>query len=399
MSQNDDENADLPVAEAGKDPRPPDNSSLKNESDGSHIKPPKGESPKEGKMKSAKEYMTSVGGWINENKNVFIFAAFLIAFLLWNPILLDSTGLISAYAIVVAMIVLLMKPPFGFSKFLVRAAAIVAILGIVFFTWGSALGLSLNGRSNGITSGIVVPAAGSSLETRVTALEDNQNKVIVPALNVYAEALKLLGRSVDSLTPRVEKLEKKADIPVSTAPKAEKKVEALLGSSSSLATSSSDSYSTTAKISTGVAWKSWKNTTGSTLYARLFGVYWPAGGSATIVEIPDGKGLVADGINLLPGDHLVLYGLHNDGKDYTWEQVEANPSLGRYYNVDGSIVRFGYERAMIVVDSSGNLRSGLAIKQGEAMNVNLERRPPQGRITVAIKTFDGEVVPTRNFEK
>jgi len=381
------------VEEAGSGPNPPDDSSLTSDSSGIDNQPPKGEIPKEGKMKSAKEYFESFGGWINENKNVFIFAVILVAFLVWNPIRLSSAELASSYAIVVAMIVLFMKPPFGLSKFLIRIAAIVFILGVVFFTWGASFNLSIHGFVNkdGVANNIVIPASDATLETRVTALEYNQNKVIVPALSIHEEALKLLGKSVDSLTPRVEKLEKKVDIPVSAAPKAEKKVEALLGSSSvaSSTVSSSDSSSApTITISTanGVT-----NTLAVDLYAFVYGDW----DGKVIIKLEPGKTLKA-GFNLgngkiiQSGVHLNFFALYNNGKTWTLDEVIADPSRATYYWSQGLTPITGnthYNKAFTIVDDNGAFLDGYKVTE----------RMGGSNVAVAVDTFQKGRIPTRTM--
>ncbi len=224
--------------------------------------------------------------------------------------------------------------------------------------------------------------------TRVASDQDSNNLVF--------------GKAIREMDARVTATDKKVVAVAQAAVTTSGSQGPTLSSTDFGGSQGTGSTSVSAKTS-GVSWKTWKNATGLVLYARLMGVYWPAGAKPQdhLVRINPGEGFVSDkfNANFHSGDYFVLYDLHNDGKDYTWEQVEANPSLGRYHNVDGSIVRFGYGRAMIVVDNSGNLRSGLAIKQGEAMNVNLGSYPPNGRITLAVKAFDGEVIPTRNIEK
>lgn len=420
MSENDHENTDLPVAEAGKDPRPPDSSSLKNESDGSHTKPPKGESPKEGKMKSVKEYSGDFGKWIEKNKELLILALALIGFLVWNPLGFSNQDLIST-GVIGGIILFAIMNPLKLEKFFTFSVSIIAIAAVVFFTWnplgwGNIVNLDQVSFSPADKSDInalrfAVSKIGKASRSNIEALrvEAAKDGVVTEAEELFISKYtdKILNNHADIINNEISSAmlaiaaeaennrarDDRQDDNLKTIVKNEEKMSAAInqvaGETVVVTPSSSDSSSAptiTRSTANGVT-----NTLTVDLYAFIYGDW----DGKKIIKIAPGETLKAgfsfgDGKSIQSGVHLNFFALYNNGKTWTLDEVIADPSRATYYWAEGLVPITGkthYNKAFTVVDGNGAFLDGYKVTE----------RMGGSNVAVAVDTFQAGRIPTRTM--
>jgi len=266
---------------------------------------------------------------------------------------------------------------------------------------------------NNIADGIIIPGQNADIDTRVTALEKNQNNVIIPALqkhedrlNVHEEALKLLGQADSAQNARMEKLEKKTGLPTPANPKTDKKIDSILGSAGSAPASAPASSFTPASISvtttsTAISTADGiKNTLDAVLYVVLYGDW----DGAKIVALKPGESLKAGfglggGKFVQAGVHLNLFTLYNNGvthsldEIFSWDGTTYRPNktqLATYYWSNGLVPITGnthYNKAFTILGSDNLFHDGYKVT--EKMGGH--------NVAVAVDTFDVGRLPTRTM--
>ena len=295
-----------------------------------------------------------------------------------------------------------------FGKVLLIGILILAVVGavvaaVIYFKPFDGFSSSKPSSKN-VADGLIIPGPNADIDTRVTALEKNQNNVIVPTLqkhedrlNVHEEALKILGQANAVQDNRIEKLEKKTGIPTPAVPKIDKKIDSVLGSStnsaSNYASVSVPVSSTAASTAGGI-----KNTLDMVLYVVLYGDW----DGAKIVALEPGKVLkpgfdLGDGKILQTGVHLNLFTLYNNGVTHTLDEIfswdgktyrSKKTELATYYWSNGLTPITGnthYNKAFTILGSDNLFHDGYKITE----------RMGGHDVATAVKTFDVGIIPTR----
>lgn len=293
---------------------------------------------------------------------------------------------------------------------LILAIIGAAVVGLIYF---KPFGLFSSSKpfGNNIADGIITPGQNADIDTRVTALEKNQNNVIIPTLqkhedrlNVHEEALKLLGQADSAQNARMEKLEKKTGLPTPANPKTDKKIDSILGSAGSAPASSftpapiSVTTTSTAISTAGGI----KNTLDAVLYVVLYGDW----DGAKIVALNPGEVLPAGfplggGKTLQTGVHLNLFTLYNNGVTHSLDEIfswdgkaktyrSKKTQLATYYWSNGLVPITGdthYNKAFTILGSDNLFHDGYKVTEKQGGH----------DVAVAVDTFDVGRLPTRTL--